>query len=77
MVVSIEIKPVFMNMHTFVRLKENFHLQFISSLTDSSSLIRDAVRKVLKSVKLQNMDLFRLSVYGLIESMQRYHQVCV
>ncbi|KAK4800074.1 hypothetical protein SAY86_025439 [Trapa natans] len=47
---------------------------FLGSLTDSSSLIRDAVRQVLKSVKLQNMELFRLSVYGLIESMKSYHQ---
>ncbi|KAK4766725.1 hypothetical protein SAY87_008367 [Trapa incisa] len=48
---------------------------FLGPLTDSSSLIRDAVRKVLKSMKLKNMELFRLSVYGLVESMKSYHQI--
>ncbi|XP_031396936.1 protein SIEL isoform X1 [Punica granatum] len=51
----------------------NMHM-FLSSLTDNNSLVRDAVRKVLKSVKLPNLEIFTLSVYGLIENLQRYHQ---
>jgi len=39
-------------------------------------IIRSSTRKILKLVKLPNIELFRLFVDGLIESLEKHPQVC-
>ena len=51
-------------------------LQFLGTLLDSNSLIRSATRKILKLVKLSNIELFRLSFDSLIENLEKHPQVC-
>lgn len=38
--------------------------------------IRSTAREILKLVKLPNIELFRLFVDGLIESLEKHPQVC-
>lgn len=38
--------------------------------------IRSATRKILKLVKLPNLETFKLSVDGLIDNLERHPQVC-
>jgi len=54
----------------------NLILQFLGTLTDSNMIIRSSTRKILKLVKLPNIELFRLFVDGLIESLEKHPQVC-
>lgn len=42
---------------------------------DKSPLIRNAVRKVLKVVELQNLELFKSSINALIQNLEKNHEV--
>ncbi|THG03076.1 hypothetical protein TEA_026148 [Camellia sinensis var. sinensis] len=50
------------------------HLKFLSTLVDSSALVRSAARNVLRVIKLNDIAMFKLSVDGLLENLEMYPQ---
>ncbi|CAL5335222.1 unnamed protein product [Camellia sinensis] len=48
--------------------------EFLSTLVDSSALVRSAARNVLRVIKLNDIAMFKLSVDGLLENLEMYPQ---
>ncbi|XAR68759.1 hypothetical protein NMG60_11000117 [Bertholletia excelsa] len=63
-------------MALFGHLKvEEAHMHmFLSTLVDTSAVVRSAARKVLRATKLNDMPMFRISVDGLLENLEMYPQ---
>lgn len=47
---------------------------FLGALVDKNELVRAAIRKILKFVKLRDQELLKLSVNGLIKNLETYPQ---
>ncbi|KAJ0088067.1 hypothetical protein Patl1_31451 [Pistacia atlantica] len=47
---------------------------FLGTLVDKNALVRSAARKILRSVKVPNVDFFKLFVDGLLENLKIYPQ---
>eukprot|EP00257_Ricinus_communis_P027044 XP_025014458.1 protein SIEL isoform X4 [Ricinus communis] len=54
-------------------LEDEFY-EFLGTLIDNNDIIRTAARKVYKYVKLPSMELFRLSIDGLLGNLDIYPQ---
>nr|XP_023903304.1 protein SIEL [Quercus suber] len=76
MFVRLEALETMLHMATYGHLKvQGTHMHmFLGTLLDSNTLIRSATRKILKLVKLPNIELFRLSFDSLIENLEKYPQ---
>ncbi|XP_030926423.1 protein SIEL isoform X2 [Quercus lobata] len=76
MFVRLEALETMLHMATCGHLKvQGTHMHmFLGTLLDSNTLIRSATRKILKLVKLPNIELFRLSFDSLIENLEKHPQ---
>lgn len=76
MFVRLEALETMLHMATYGHLKvQGTHMHmFLGTLLDGNMLIRSATRKILKLVKLPNIELFRLSFDSLIENLEKYPQ---
>lgn len=64
------------HLYLFSDYVHNLILQFLGTLSDGNTIIRSTTWKILKLVKLPNIELFRLFVDGLIGSLEKHPQVC-
>lgn len=76
MFVRLEALETMLHMATYGRLKvQGTHMHmFLGTLLDSNKFIRSATRKILKLVKLRNIELFRLSFDSLVENLEKHPQ---
>ncbi|KAM4079004.1 hypothetical protein ACB094_09G083100 [Castanea mollissima] len=76
MFVRLEALETMLHMATYGHLKvQGTHMHmFLGTLLDSNTLIRSATRRILKLVKLPNIELFRLSFDSLIENLEKHPQ---
>ncbi|KAF5747646.1 integrator complex subunit 4 isoform X1 [Tripterygium wilfordii] len=74
--VRIEALQTMLHMATCEHLKvQEMHMHmFLGNLVDNSTSIRSTTRKILRLVKLPNYELFKLSVDGLLENLEKYPQ---
>ncbi|KAB5520183.1 hypothetical protein DKX38_024502 [Salix brachista] len=74
MAVRLEALEALHHMATFDCLNvQEIHMHmFLGSLLDSCDLIRSTARKIFKLVKLPDLKLFRLSIHGLLQNLERY-----
>lgn len=52
-----------------------FLSQFISVLMDVDARVRHAAQKLLQVIRLQNMEIFKSSIEGLLKNLELYPQV--
>ncbi|KAL7265628.1 hypothetical protein ACSBR1_003420 [Camellia fascicularis] len=57
-----------------LKVQETHMHMFLSTLVDSSALVRSAARNVLRVIKLNDIAMFKLSVDGLLENLEMYPQ---
>ncbi|KAA8517473.1 hypothetical protein F0562_017766 [Nyssa sinensis] len=57
-----------------LKVQETHMLMFLGTLVDSSAFVRSVARRILRSTKLYNLAIFKLSVDGLLESLEMYQQ---
>ncbi|KAG7965208.1 hypothetical protein I3843_09G212000 [Carya illinoinensis] len=76
MFVRLQALETMLHMATYGLLKvQGTHMHmFLGSLMDGNMSIRSATRKILKLVKLPNLETFKLSVDGLIDNLERHPQ---
>ncbi|XP_038702284.1 protein SIEL isoform X2 [Tripterygium wilfordii] len=74
--IRIEALQTMLHMATCEHLKvQEMHMHmFLGNLVDNSTSIRSTTRKILRLVKLPNYELFKLSVDGLLENLEKYPQ---
>ncbi|XP_059668082.1 protein SIEL isoform X3 [Cornus florida] len=63
-----------MAIYNLLKVQETHMPMFLGTLFDNNALVRSAVRRVLRSMKLQDLAIFKLSVYGLLENLEMYPQ---
>ncbi|KAF5476340.1 hypothetical protein F2P56_008068 [Juglans regia] len=76
MYVRLQALETMLHMATYGLLKvQGTHMHmFLGSLMDGNMSIRSATRKILKLVKLPNIETFKLSVDGIIDNLERHPQ---
>ncbi|KAJ0089190.1 hypothetical protein Patl1_31448 [Pistacia atlantica] len=57
-----------------LKVQEIHMHMFLGTLVDKNALVRSAARKILRSVKVPNVDSFKLFVDGLLENLKIYPQ---
>ncbi|XP_031284736.1 protein SIEL-like [Pistacia vera] len=57
-----------------LKVQEIHMHMFLGTLVDKNALVRSAARKILRSVKVPNVDFFKLFVDGLLENLKIYPQ---
>ncbi|XP_022157326.1 protein SIEL isoform X2 [Momordica charantia] len=63
-----------MAMSKCLKLQEAHMHMFLGALSDSNGHVRSALRKLLKLVKLPDLETFQLSFNGLLKSLESYAQ---